>query len=66
LNQNKNTNIIVCKNSGNCPYSQNFGTPRIGAPRLKPSQPNGKSASAYAFSTIGVARGGQGAMAPNV
>ena len=40
LNQNKCTDIIAYRNSGNCPYTQSFG-----APRLKPFQPNGKSAS---------------------
>jgi len=25
LNQNKNTNVISCRNAGNCPYSQTFG-----------------------------------------
>jgi len=23
------------RNAGNCPYSQNFGSPEIGGPRLK-------------------------------
>jgi len=36
LKQNKNTSIIVYKNAGNRPYSQNFRDPKIGGPRLKP------------------------------
>jgi len=31
LNQNETTNIIAYRNAGNCPYSQNFGAPKIGA-----------------------------------
>jgi len=44
LNQNKNTNTITYKNAGNRPYSRNFGPPKIRGPRLKPFEPNGKSA----------------------
>jgi len=44
VNQNKNTNIIAYKNAGNCPYSRNFGAPKIAGPRLKPFQLKGKSA----------------------
>jgi len=32
LNQNKNTNIIAYRNSGNCSCSQNVGVPRNRGP----------------------------------
>ena len=36
LNQNKKYKYNAYRNSGNCPYCQNFGAPEFGGPRLKP------------------------------
>jgi len=52
LNQNKNTNLIAYRNTGNCPYSQNFGVPRNRGPRLKPFLPSGRSAPGLALFTV--------------
>jgi len=50
LNQNQSTNVITYKNAGNFPYKI-LGPPKFGGPRLKPFQPNGKSAPAQTPTT---------------
>jgi len=46
LNQNKNTNIMFTEMLEIVFTPKMLGPPEIGGPRLKPFQPNGKSAPA--------------------